>query len=227
MRKTIILLLITTIVFTACKSPQSSSPSEGTINFRITYPSDKMTSGFSTFLPSQMKVIYRQNHYKLSIKGEFSIYNLEYISREKGDTCFTLFKIFDKKLFHKMNKNESLFLFTELGNPKIKFDKKASKIIAGHPCKRATLHYPGAENNETEVWYCTDIDLPAANRNTPFEKIPGTLLQFSIKYKDLYLNLEADEVIYSPISADAFNVPESYEQSNPNDIRDLVTTLLQ
>ena len=125
-------LYFTLLIFTgSCSYSTDSAPTQGSITYSISYPDDISQNGFSSFFPNNMQVLYKDQMYKLLLKGDFSIYNLEFISRANGDTCYTLFKIFDKKIYQTMGQKESLFLYSEVGKPKIQFDRFSSKTISG------------------------------------------------------------------------------------------------
>ncbi len=225
--KQLIFIAIVLILISSCDNTDKNKNNQGVITYNITYPEDIANKGFATFLPGKMTTIYKGDHYKFNISGEFNIYNLEYISRSNGDTCFTLFKIFDKRLFYPQNEDEDLFLFEKHNNPDITFFSDSNKVIAGMNCKKAVAVFDDKDIPKMEMYYTEDIDFNLPNANTPFKEIPGTLLEFTIFYQGLNLSLRAESVKLKEIKEDEFTVPGNYRQTDANEINDIVASLLE
>lgn len=126
-----------------------------------------------------------------------------------------------------MEKSESLFIFNELGLPDVVFDSDTTKLIAGYECKRAVLTYPGKHNTKIDAWYSEDIKVVESNRNTPFEGIPGTLLEFKVNYHNYTFHFTAEKIKNQSIDLKEFSVPDGYTKTNKNEIKDIVGTLLE
>lgn len=225
--KQLLFISIVLVIISSCNTGDENKTNQGVITYNITYPEEIANKGFATFLPGNMTTIYKGDHFKFNLSGEFNIYNLEYISRSNGDTCFTLFKIFDKKLYYPQSKGEELFLFAKHNNPSISFFNDSTKVIAGMNCKKAIATFKDKEIPQMELYYTEDIDFNLPNASTPFKDIPGTLLEFTIYYQGLNLSLKAESVKLKEIKEEEFVVPNNYRETDANEINEIVSSLLE
>ena len=227
MIKDLLIFVIILFILSGCNRGNSSSKNEGVVTYAIEYPQQADQKGFTAFLPSEMITYYKDDHFKLKFKGEFNIYNLEFISRSQGDTCFTLFKIFDKKLFYSMGQNEELFLFNDLGTSDLVIFNDSTKIIADINCTKAVLHFKNTSVPDIEVYFSKEINIMRPNRHSPFSQVPGLMLEFSMEYMDMHLLLKAQKVSLEKVDSHEFHLPEAYKKTKRDEIKDLVLTLLQ
>jgi len=227
MIKELLIFVIVLFILTGCNWENNSSKTEGIVTYAIEYPHQAEQKGFTAFLPKEMITYYKDDHFKLKFKGEFNIYNLEFISRSQGDTCFTLFKIFDKKLFYSMGQNEELFLFNDLGASDLVIFNDSTKTIAGINCTKAMLQFEDAYAPDIEVYFSEEIKISRPNRHSPFSQVPGLMLEFSMEYQDMHLQFKAQNVSFKKIDNHEFHLPDSYKKTKQDEIKDLVLTLLQ
>ncbi|NPA36297.1 MAG: hypothetical protein GXO47_05555 [Chlorobi bacterium] len=204
-----------------------SGKTEGVIEYEIKYPESLNSRGVTTFLPDKMTTSIKDNNTLLKINGGFGLYSLRYISKNSGDSCYTLFKLFDKKLYYPMGPHKSLFVFNELGKPKIKLVKDSVKVIAGFNCKKAIVYFSNPGIKPVLVYYTEEIGTKKPNINTPFESIPGTMLEFNFFYKTLSFNVKAVRFTPTAIDDSEFNIPSDYKLTNEKEIEGFIETLLQ
>lgn len=217
------------IIFTGCNDNVTNKHNnkEGKLEYKIVYPEQLQSSSATAFLPDKMTSLFKEDKILLSIKGGFGLYNLKYISRASGDTCFTLFKLFDKKLYYPMDEKQTLFVFNELGRPNIKLFEDSVKTIAGFSCKRAIISFPQQNMRAIEAYYSEDIGKKNPNKNTPFEEIPGVLMEFNFFYKNLSFNLTAQKFTPLTIAEADFQIPKDYKETTEEEIESFIATLLQ
>lgn len=219
---TISLLLITS----SCQNGSVSKGSEGVITYAITYPEHIAQKSFSTFLPEKMTFTYKDVNYKLSLAGDLNMYNLEYISLDNGDTCFTLLKLFDKKLYYPLKQDETLFLFQEYNHPIITYQPDSVKVIAGITCQKAVASFKDEEIPQVTIYYTEEIAFEQPNVKTPFEEIPGTMLEFNMFFQGLELTMQAESINLKTIKDADFRVPKTYTQTDADEIKDIVSSLV-
>ena len=126
-----------------------------------------------------------------------------------------------------MDKKQTLLIFNELGQPRIKLYKDSIKMIAGFPCKKATISFPKTNTRTMDIYYSEEIGKNKPNRNTPFEKIPGVLMQFNFFYKNLSFNLTAEKFTPLAIQESDFQIPKEYKETTEEEIESFIGTLLQ
>ncbi|MBI9062466.1 MAG: hypothetical protein JEZ14_10800 [Marinilabiliaceae bacterium] len=227
MIKDLLLFVIVLFVLSSCNLDNSSSKNEGIVTYAIEYPHQADQKGFTAFLPSELITYYKDDHFKLKFKSEFNIYNLEFISRSQGDSCFTLFKIFDKRLFYAMGQNEELFLFNDLGPSDLVIFNDSTKIIAGINCTKAMLQFEDTSAPDIEIYFSEEINISRPNRHSPFSQVPGLMLEFSMEYQNMHMQIKAQNVSLKKIDSQEFHLPDSYKKTKQDEIKDLVLTLLQ
>ena len=223
----IVLIIIVIPLLISCHNKQTAATNQGVITYKINYSEEVQAKSFASFLPTTMVTTYKKDNYKLTIKGSLSLYNLEYISRADGDSSTTLFRIFDKRMFHKHNKGEFLFLFQNFEESKLEFFDNEIKNIAGIECKKVVIHYNNPELKSITVYYSEEIGFKRPNENSPFDDIPGTLMEFSLQYKGLDLKFEAQNIDMKKVDDKVFLVPENYTPSDHEEINELVGALIQ
>ncbi len=223
------ILISVIIILTGCidNVKNEHNNKEGKLEYKIIYSQQLLDEGTTTFLPDKMISIFKDDKMSLSIKGGFGLYYLKYISRASGDTCFTLFKLFDKKLYYPMDKKQTLFIFNELGEPDIKLYIDSIKMIAGFPCKKAIISFPKTNIRAIKAYYTEEIGKKDPNRNTPFKKIPGVLMEFNFFYKNLSFNLTAQKFTPLTMQESDFQIPEEYKETTEEEIESFIGTLLQ
>jgi len=217
------------IILTGCNDnvKNEHSNKEGKLEYKIVYPEQLQSGSAIAFLPDKMTSLFKEDKILISIKGGFGLYNLKYISRASGDTCFTLFKLFDKKLYYPMDDKQTLFVFNELGRPDIKLLEDSVKMIAGFSCKKAVISFPKKGMRAIEAYYTEEIGKENPNKNTPFEKIPGVLMEFNFFYKSLSFNLTAQKFTPLTVTDADFQIPKDYKETTEEEIESFIATLLQ
>ena len=227
--RTLFILIIVIIFLLGCDDnvKNEHNNKEGKLEYKIVYSEHFQKDGATTFLPDKMISLFKDDKTLISIKGGFGLYNLKYISRASGDTCFTLFKLFDKKLYYPMDDKQTLFVFNELGRPDIKLFKDSVKVIAGFNCKKAVISFPKRDVRAIEAYYSEEIGEKNPNKSTPFEKIPGVMMEFNFFYKNLSFNLTAQKFTPLIIEAAEFQLPKEYKETTEEEIESFIGTLLQ
>ncbi len=204
-----------------------TAKNEGVITYTIEYPEEVKMKDYASFLPTKMITTFKRHNYKISIKGELSLYDLQYISRANGDSSTTLFRVFDKRIFHNHEDGEHLFLFEKNAPAKVEFIKKETKEIAGYICNKAIVHFENADISCIHVFYTEQIDFKRPKENSPFDDIPGALLQFCIPYKGLNLTFSAKAVELKEVNDKTFETPDNYQETGRGEIAELVSSLIQ
>jgi GLPGLI family protein len=138
-----------------------------------------------------------------------------------------MFKLFDKKMYFPMTNHQTLFFFKELGRPKVKLYEDSVRMIAGFNCKKAVISFPGSRMRSINAYYTLEIGRERPNANTPFEKIPGVLMEFNFFYNTLNFKVVAQKFKPVHIADSEFMVPDGYKETSQEEIESFISTLLQ
>ena len=180
----------------------------------------------SFLFPTEMKINFSERNQKASFKSNLSIYSLAFIHQNDSDSLYTLLKILEKKAYVPSDKASTLFLFNGASKQRIKFSDEDPRVIAGFNCKKATYIPNNPNYPSLNIWYTSQIGIEAPYRNTPFEIIPGLMLEFEIVYQDIIFHLKAEKVIEETHSHDIFDIPADYEPTTIEEIEELIKSVI-
>lgn len=98
-----------------------------------------------------------------------------------------------------------------------------SKIIAGHPCKRAvvTMKSNKSTGQTFDIYYIEDIDISKYNFGNTFPNVNGLPLEFSMSQGPFSLKLIAKSIKKENIAASEFTIPSDYKQVKPDQMKSM------
>jgi GLPGLI family protein len=225
-------LLASTILllFSQCRQSAPSGPDQGikqgTIIYNITYPRNLDLGPLAFLMPGELKVQFNEGKQRLSFKSNLSLYNLDFIHTNQTDSFYTLLRVLDKKLFVPSESNSHLFLFNQEATQNIQFHKDTTRTIAGYPCSKATYTPTNPRHPVVNIWYTSEIGIQHTNRNTPFELIPGLMLEFEITYNNITFHLQATQIMEEEHPGSLFQIPSDYKATDLAEIEQLIQSVL-
>ena len=228
--KIFIILSIAMFFLFSCRGSTSKKVSsgimEGAIKYNITYSSETDANQNSFLFPKEMMLFFKNDMQKLSLKGGLGMYNIDFIYGSDSDTIIALLNIglLSKKLYLKST-NPNLFIFSEANNSEVTLVIDEIKEFAGLTAKKAVIKSGLGNTQDIEVWYTDEISVNTPNRNTPFEKIPGILLESKISYKNITFSFQAEKIDSCSVSDETFIVPADFQLTTIKEIEDLVNTV--
>lgn len=218
----IALLLISFI--TGCKNKGTTGgPTQGHLRYKVVYPDELVRQPIASLLPDEMDILFKDNALKVSIKGDLNLFSLEFLSRANGDSCFTLFKVVNKKMVYQLDDNEKWFLFDSGSAPVFEI-KDSVRNIAGFNCNLVEIHYRGNPQVKYNAFFTTQIGLNSGLLKTPMGNIPGIPLEFNVVYNGLTFKFVAQQFMPFPTD-EKMEVPGDYEPSSREEIRSLIDTV--
>ncbi len=216
-------------VFTSCNNAQKNKKklSEGMVIYNISYPPRLKSHSMSFLFPKEMKLLFKNEKQRASFKGNMDLYSLDFIHSNQSDSFFTLLQVLEKKIYVPSAKSDDIFLFNNYSNEEVVFSRDVNKKIAGYICEKASLKSRRDETNSVTIWFTNEIGVDNPNRNTPFEKIPGVMLEFEIYYENILFHFLAEKVVTEKISEDLFFIPENYSPSSIKEVESLINSVLR
>ena len=124
------------------------------------------------------------------------------------------------------SESNKLFIFQQLQEGKVFFEKDTSRTILGYEAQKAIIKL-GKTNSEIIVWYTPEIAIPTTNKNTPFAEIPGVLLEFSIFYNDVMFTLTPQSIIGDTLPESIFEIPVDYQPATIQEIEQTISTIIK
>ncbi|SMO51154.1 GLPGLI family protein [Saccharicrinis carchari] len=219
-------IIILLILLQACanSSQRSDFPNAGEITYRIHYPEEISESPTSNLMPGELILRFNDNMRRYSFKGSFNIFSLDFYSLSPSDSCATIFRFMDNHLLDMGSSESNFFFFDKANEPIIKLIDGPTKDIAGVPCLEATINYPGKET--FSVFYTKSINLNMPNRNTPFDKIPGVLMEFFVNYNGVRFHFTAQNIDFIPPEESEFELPDGAKHTSEKEIEGMILTLI-
>jgi GLPGLI family protein len=200
---------------------------EGTVVYKISYPQQVKETSLSFLLPSEMTLRFSDGNQKLSFKSNFNIYGLDFVHTNNCDSFFTMLKVLERKVYVPTSQASNIFIFDQKEEFEITFNQSETREISGFICKKAIISSLAESKPAFTIWYTTEIGIDSPNKNTPFEIIPGIMLEFEMTYEDVVFHLLAERVIEESHDAEFFSIPTDYEESSIKEIESLIQSVFR
>ncbi len=200
--------LILIICLSACKSEWPSNHSEGEIVYTINYPFEDSTQLMFDMMPAEMNYYFDENHTKSEISAGMGLFKSAYITDLDKKSLKQTVKMlnkkhqsqFKKKTFEEINPAYANLEIKETGN---------TKTIAGFECKEVMVSLQNKKSYN--IYYSTELGKPFPNLGTPYEKIPGVLMQYTIENFGLTMEFIAESVDFKEVDSAIFEIEKEYE----------------
>ncbi len=222
--KYLALTLLATI-FLGCSRKKGTGMTEGRIEFQITYQQQEIGGFSASLLPAKMIMEFRDNMVKNTIQGGMGFFNLVNVSDLNNYQFVTYLKFIDKKYIFKWDKNETPCCFGLMDEMNIEFTGETKEII-GLACKNAIASFPDGGIESFDIWYTDELQLHKPNGNSPFQKIPGVLLEFNTILGNANMHMVAMRFDGTRIPARIFDLPKNYTQVSKLEMETILNALL-
>lgn len=224
------ILLVTIIVlaialFQACKFKIGDKAiSEGTMKYSITYLDDESKNPIISLMPSHLKMSFKESSVIMEVEGWMGVFKTSFIKNGSSKEAITLLKMLNKKYCYRSYGSKGYLGFDANGEMIIEFDEELKEILS-YSCKHAKVTLP--EKNLTyDIYYTEEIGIDNPNEFTPYDQIPGVLMEFQIEINGIPMYLIASEVIESEIPDEAFDVPEGFEDVPREELEKIFSSLI-
>lgn len=228
MSKSILKYLILTllvILLVDCSKVKRPGLAEGKIEFKITYEQDEVGGYAASLLPSKMTMEFRDNMVKNTIQGGMGFFNFVNVSDLNNYRFITYLKFIDKRYIFEGKVNEPPCCFGRMDGMEIEFTRQSKEII-GFDCRKAVASFPDGSIESFDIWYTEDLELEKPNGNSPFEKIPGVLLEFNTIMGNTNMHMIAQNCDVTKIHAKVFDRPKNYTKVPKAEIETILNALL-
>jgi GLPGLI family protein len=222
--KYLILTLLVILLFDCNNRARPGLP-EGRIEFKITYDQQEVGGYSASLLPSKMTMEFRDNMVKNTIQGGMGFFNLVNVSDLNNYQFITYLKFIDKRYIFKGDKNETPCCFGLMDGMDIEFTRQTKEII-GFNCRKAIASFPEADIESFDIWYTEELQLDKPNGNSPFQKIPGVLLEFNTIMGNANMHMVALNFDVTRVPARVFDLPKNYTQVSKLEIETILNALL-
>lgn len=200
---------------------------EGKIVFDITFPPQAKPHSFSSVIPSQMVILFKENSTYTKIKGPLNFFSLDVVKPYKKDSITTYLRVLDKKVYLTSPSKNGSFLFSELQNKKTTLIDGLEKEICGIKCKKALMNDDDDAIAPIEIYYTNIISIKNPNANGPFSEIPGVMLKFDLTVNKIRYTFTASDICEEKIEDSFFNPIKGYQKITQEEMQELMRSLTQ
>ncbi len=208
-----------------CKRKPQGEAAEGEIKFKISYSQEKVGGYSTSFLPKEMTMQFSNNMVKSTIAGGLGFFVLVNVSNLKSYQHTTWLKFIDKKYIYEGGKKESPCCFGMLADMQLEYTDK-TKEITGLLCNHAIASFRNNEIEPFDIWYTEELGIANPNSNSPFNDIPGVLLEFNTLMGNANMHMIATSHNFQKIPPKRFLAPENYRSVTKNEIERILEALM-
>lgn len=217
MQKHFVIILVTFLVW-GCADKKQVGPTQGLVRYQIDYPEEIKSNPMFSLLPVEMDMIFDSTAVKLKVKGDLNLFSLEFLSRAKGDSCYTIFRMPTRKMVYQLGKDEKWFLFDSGAQPEMRMRPDSVKQIAGFDCHLVELLQKTGDQPTSSAFFTDQLAIDPKMFRTPFHKVPGVPLEFEIDLNGLKFKFKAKE--FKPFPTDERMIlPSEYDLTTRQEMR--------
>ncbi len=208
-----------------CKQKPPAELAEGEIKFSITYARDKVGGYSTSILPKEMTMEFNKNMVKSTIAGGLGFFVLVNVSDLKSNQHTTWLKFIDKKYIYEGERKETPCCFGMLDEMQLDYSDK-TKEISGLMCKHARASFPDNGIEPFDIWYTEELGISDPNSNSPFNDIPGVLLEFNTLMGNANMHMIATSHSIQKIPLKHFQAPKNYRPVSKAEIDSILEALM-
>lgn len=216
-------LLIMASLITACSQISNNvfknRPSEGVIEYRISFPEVSDESITATLLPDRMTYAFTRNSFASNFETAGGVFKNKIVADRDSRTVDHQLKVFRKKIQTRLDETDVMQMIAEYPKAAV---IKTSKVdtIAGFPCQKALIVFEDVGMKEIEVYYTNEIDMESPNWCTQYHEIEGVLMAYEVEEFGIRMKLTAEEVKI-PLQDPEILEPESEYSEITKDMMDI------
>jgi len=195
---------------------------QGEIKFKINYLQDASENPLIGLMPTELNMTFKENNVSMSVEGWMGIFKSSFIKMGNNGEVITLLKIMNKKFYCQSN-SSGLLGVDSYKDLNIEFDDQTKEIL-NIKCQHATGTLNGKAGS-FDIYYTTDIHIEEPNFNSPFEVIPGVLMEFQLEMDGIPMHLIAIKLSDIDIPDNAFDVPEEYQKISKDKMDEIFQSL--
>lgn len=212
-------------LFSSCKLKfDERGISEGIMQYNITYLEDEKNNPLISLLPVHLDMYFKEDNVLLTVEGWMGVFKSQFLKIADDNKAFTSLKVLNKKFYYECNEPSDFMGITDYKGLEIKFTDKTKKIL-DYECKHAWVNVPQTRVS-FDLYYTNEIAIEAPNLHTPFEKVPGVLMEFRLEMNGIPMHLIASDIISKELKDDVFTIPQSYTKVQKEKVDELITSIL-
>jgi GLPGLI family protein len=211
----LICMVFTTVSLTAQK------PFKGRIVYNITYAGSNIDLAELQELPGQAVILTKNNQVRTEMTGENASLSQVKISDANTGEVSTMLDILREKYVVSKSRQDIQTALRNMPQPELEFTGQTREIL-GFTCQRVIARITddmGVEH-QSEIYYTDEIPGDAFNFDSPYNQIPGLMLEYELRVGPLNIRYEAQSVRRRLfVGGRNFYVTRDYERITYDELR--------
>lgn len=209
----LILIVVSLVLFSDCKSGNEKIVDEGIIEFDVTAVDPNHP--WAGMIPTTAVLKFKDDKFVLEM-STMGMFTTTFICDQETKTLTQMVKFLDIK--QACIENETEIKKENLGY-KIKFEEsKETKMIAGYKCKKIKVTMVDKPEVNFEAFYTGEMGAENVNNLSPYNGIKGMLMQYRLKKMGLELEFTAKKVKKEEITDNTFELPAYFKVVSKTEI---------
>lgn len=191
-----------------CKTSPFDGLKEGKVVYDVTIEGEGLNPMMKAMMPSEVTTYFDNNKTCTVISMGMSMMETRLISDAVDFKYITLINAMGRKVAMVLDKKQVDENFSDRVNLKVVHTSE-TKEIAGVVCRQAMI--TDSSEHTYPVYYTDDLSIASPNWSSPFRDIDGLLMEYSIKFGGMVMNLKAKEIVNTKNDETFYSIPEGYE----------------
>jgi len=220
--KNIFILFIAFVGLSACSHNEfSDNPTQGIIEYDVTYIGLEEKSLMKIFLPEKMIFTFKDDKTVASIEALFGSFQFKHIINPEKEVQYSLLTMNGQNYCYEFC-IDSPSVGDELLQDLDIEEADVTKIIAGYECKKAIVNPSDELFEPYEIYYTQQLGKGTLNEYNPYKDVDGVLLQFRMFFKNMQMVLTANNVTLTQVENTEFELTKEYNKVNRKEFENLL-----
>lgn len=207
----------------SCSSTEqgASKISEGEIIYDLTYPQFGDDNLIASMFPSSMSFKFKDNMTRSDLKTRMAVFSTTFITDKDSRTLTHLVRIANKKSGLVLDSAEIMNDYAKKPEGMTITKTDSTKEIAGYKCKHALVSFEGKPDKSYDLYYTEDIAIADPNWCSPYQEIPGVLMEARVKKFNIEMKIMASAVAPGEFDSSEFVIADEFEPITQEEMADI------
>ncbi|MFT4525290.1 MAG: GLPGLI family protein [Granulosicoccus sp.] len=207
----------------SCSSTEQGAAiiEQGEIVYDLSYPQFGDDNLIASMFPSSMSFKFKDNMTRSDLKTRMAVFSTTFVTDKDNRTLTHLVKIASKKSGLILDSADIMKDYAKKPEGMQVTLTDSTKSIAGFTCKHALVTFDDKPEKTFDLYYTEEIAINDPNWCSPYQEIPGVLMQARVKKFNIEMQITASEVVASDYDSAEFVIPNDFEPITPEEMADI------
>ena len=215
--------LILIISLGSCSSTEEGAAiiEQGEIVYDLSYPQFGDDNLIASMFPSSMSFKFKDNMTRSDLKTRMAVFSTTFVTDKDNRTLTHLVKIASKKSGLVLDSAEIMEGYAKKPEGMKVTLTDSTKEIAGFTCKHAMVTFEDKPDKSFDLYYTEEIAINDPNWCSPYQEIPGVLMQARVKKFNIEMQITASEVVPGEYDSAEFVIANDFEPITSEEMADI------